>query len=658
MICTQSKPLPDSKRSRQSGFSLWELAILLGILGVVIVAGFTLLRSHQAQQIENARKAQLAAADHALAGFVADRGRLPCPDTTGDGNEDCSGSAQKGWLPVVTLGLNASAPARGVARLKYIVYRGAGADLTQLVDRYNPVKWDLTTTYSFNQLNVLDFCAGLTLAANAVPSSNSAYIPGAGGATVNVAYGLAESGIDRDGDGNLFDGLNVSTVPVLESPARASDTNYDDIVQTRSFYDLGNSFQCPQATRSVDAISMAVAIGDTVLDFTNANYVIGVQQIINASVATAMDATAIAISIAGLVDGPVTLATAVSVAIAALGLDFAADAAIGIASAGIGVQAVAVGIYATAIGLDITALIYSVNATAKAGASPPAGIPPVPPCDPNCQLANLQTVVNEANKSLIDAQTAATAADAAAAAALTIYNNNVTALFTTAHQYDSKGTHDALLTTALNDYKTYASAALAYNTAQGTVDALTKQQAGNNTAITQQQQTIATDTAALNADPTNVSLQAQLQSDQQTLTNLQTQAATLSTQLATANANVPTTQTTMNTAYTNYMTAYNAALAAYPGIAQLFIASSLSAANNSYYNTSTNSYVSLSTQATNADNVLTQAQATAASIQKSYNDLQTAINNGTAKATGGSALETYTGAEDILKQADAKGALK
>ncbi|MEN6585234.1 MAG: type II secretion system protein [Sulfuricella sp.] len=650
---------------RQRGFSLWEMAVLLGMLGVAIVAGFALLKANRAEQVESERMAQLSAADRALAGFIAEKGYLPCVDSDGDGNEDrvggiCAGTVQKGWLPVVTLGLVASAPARGAARLDYIVYRGAGADLTVLADRYNPVKYDLTATYTYNQLNTLDFCAGLTLAASATPSTASAYIPGAAGAPVNVAYALAESGIDRDGDGNVFDGLNTSTTaPVLESPARAADPNYDDIVKSRSFSNLQNAFQCPQATRSVDAISMAVATADTVLDLTQANYDNGVQQTINAAVATALDAFAIALGIAGVVDGAEVLAEAISVAAASLGLDFGADAAIGVATAGLVVQGVSIAAYATSLGLDITALIYSAKATAKAGASTPDAVPP-PACDPNCQLANLKTALDNANNDVTSAQAAATAAHTAETNALNTYNTNVTALIATAHVYDS--THDALLTAALNAYQTYVNDVLAYNAAQGQVSSLTQQQSGINDAITTAQNTLNTDTAALAADPTNPILQAKVLQDQQMLTSLQTKATTLSSQLATAQTNATAAQNAMNSAYTSYTTARSTAINAYSIASpnqnsRAAIGAALDTATSSYYNTSGASYISAHQKAINADAALASAQATAASLQQAYNDMKTAIDNGTATA-GGSGLQTYTGAEDILKKADAKGALE
>ena len=642
----------------QGGFSLWELAVLLGLLGIALAAGITLLGANSAQQIEYGRTAQLTQADHALASFVAENGRLPCPDTTGSGFENCSSSAQKGWLPVITLGLNASAPARGVARLLYIVYRGAGADLTKLVDLYEPVQWDLTTTYSFNNQNVLDFCTGLTLAANAAPSNSSAYIPGASGATVNVAYGLAEGGIDKDGDGNLFDGNNISANPELDTPARATDaSSYDDIVQVHSFTGLANVFKCTQATRGVDAISMAIEVANTVADAAANNQANGQQQIINAAVALAYNALSIANSVAVMIAGAVVLASAIAIAVASLGLDFAADAAIGVAAAGIALAIVAVAAYVVSGILNAVALAQSAIATAEANATPPSGMPStVTPCDFACQKAALLTQVNAAQATYNAAQSTANTSATTAANQLTAYNNAVTNL--------KKGASTAqlnALNAALSSYKTYAAAVITYNTDQGNATSLQNQYNNTQNAITNATNQLATDQTALNADPTNATLQAKVANDQQVLANLSSSAvnnqlATQLTALNAANALAASDKTTMNNDLAAYNTAYNAVVAAYGGgLSGLFVGAQLTVVNNMWYNSgsSTNNYLSLQATATFDQNTANQDYTTWQNLLKTYNGL---VNN--PPPAGGLPPATYADPLDILKAADAKGALK
>lgn len=684
MTVSRPRLAHDGRPGRWHGFSLWELAVLLGILGVAIVAGFALLRADRAMQIEDQRLAQLVAADRALAGFIAENGRLPCPDTTGSGVENCSGTAQKGWLPVVTLGLTASAPARGVARLNYIVYRGAGADLTVLAgDRYNPFRFtswldlttyvnlfippgipipefDRSTTHAFNQANTLDFCASLTLASNATAgtgaSAASAHIPGASGAIVNVAYALAESGIDVDGNSNLFDGLNTSTAPMLESPARASDTDYDDIVQARSFYALGDALKCPQATRSVDAVSHAVEVGVTVTDFQISNTINAGVLSLNANIGAAMNIAALALTVGTVIEGAAVLAKAT----AALSADTAAcaacvvgvgcpacalipidTAAIVLATAGLVVGAASIA-FSTVVGvpLDIIAYSAALIATAKAGV-----ILAVHPVYPPDMLTELQTAATDAANRASAAEADAIAARATANAALTSYNNNVTSLYNTAHTYDPGGSHDAELAAALAAYQTYGQAGIAYDKALG--DAQAKRSEATDADIEADKAE-----AAAAADPTDVNKQA-------TAASLRARATALDAAATQLEQDALVKQTTMNTAYANYLTARDTALNAYPAAGRADISAALDIAVQSYYAPGANdNYLYKDMLATNLESAAVTARANATALQKAYDDLVAATSGGST-ATGGPKL-SFPGAEalDILRRVDEKGALQ
>ena len=316
----QRKATEASRGRRQSGFSLVEVAIGVGVLGAAMATGYALLKSGGNDQHESNRSKLLAAADHAIISFIAQNGRLPCPDTDGSGNENCSAGNQKGWLPAKTLGLDASAPTRGLLRLRYVAYRTSTVDLANLAARFYPSKWDNYSTpqsgnyffaptlasaaldFLFNRVpttptlvpTALDFCQGLTLAQAAPNSANSAYMLNSG-ATINIAYGLAEGGTDRDGDGNIFDGpLNfVSYMPGLESPGRAASGTYDDMVLTHSFSGLSSRFSCPQSTRSIDGMAQALEVVNQTNDLKTSNYDSSI-------IATGMDAVKAAITLGGL----------------------------------------------------------------------------------------------------------------------------------------------------------------------------------------------------------------------------------------------------------------------------------------------------------------------------------------------------------------------
>ena len=101
---------------RAAGFTLVEIAIVLLIIGLVLVAAVgPMNRLFQSAQI-NANQERLDAAREALLVFASVNGRLPCPDRTGDGREDvrsaadppsfgCSGNLYEGFLPWATLGV-------------------------------------------------------------------------------------------------------------------------------------------------------------------------------------------------------------------------------------------------------------------------------------------------------------------------------------------------------------------------------------------------------------------------------------------------------------------------------------------------------------------------------------------------------------------------
>ena len=99
---------PPARRSSAGGFTLIETAIVIGIIGLLLGAMLpTLSTRYELTRLRQAR-ADLAKAEEALYGFALTHGRLPCPDTAGDGVEDReSGScrAEEGVLPSGDLGV-------------------------------------------------------------------------------------------------------------------------------------------------------------------------------------------------------------------------------------------------------------------------------------------------------------------------------------------------------------------------------------------------------------------------------------------------------------------------------------------------------------------------------------------------------------------------
>lgn len=96
---------------RQNGFSLIELAVVLVIVGLLVGGGIAALDATQTQTKRSDQKNQLARVKEALYGYAMVNGRLPCPDTNGNGLENdtstgCEANDNQGALPSATLGLS------------------------------------------------------------------------------------------------------------------------------------------------------------------------------------------------------------------------------------------------------------------------------------------------------------------------------------------------------------------------------------------------------------------------------------------------------------------------------------------------------------------------------------------------------------------------
>lgn len=406
------------------GFSLLEVAIGIALLGAAIAAGYALLRIDASDQRESNRSKLLYAADHAIISFIAQNGRLPCPDIDGSGNENCSVGNQKGWLPIKTLGLDASAPTRGLLRLRYVAYRSSTSDLAviRISPLFYPSHWDnysvppsgnffdymtqpLTAIQASIQsliesvipiqtadqltkqnppLGVLDFCQGLTLANTASSSTSYAFMRNEYGTAVNIAYGLAEGGADLDGDGNAFDGtLNFDpNTPGLESSTRVKSTSYDDLVLTRTFSAMSKAFSCPQSTRSMDAIAQSLEVVNETQALRDSNYqssvvLTAIESVKSAvaiygikTAATSFRAATEALA-AGVAEDVVNIIDCADPITAVLGCPMLAISALGtgLAAAAQIASGVSIVLQVSALGLNVASAAEAGKAAAKAGSA-------------------------------------------------------------------------------------------------------------------------------------------------------------------------------------------------------------------------------------------------------------------------------------------------
>lgn len=315
------------------GFSLLEMAVVLVIVGIIgALFWLQLPRLGSASVAEPAAVVQLRAASDALVGFALAHSRLPCPDTDGDGLEDCGSTAYVGQLPQRTLGQLFP------RRLRYGVNRLATSDLTTLSNLYNPSIPGAPPSTAV--LNGLDLCAALRKG-----SALAGLRVGAAG--VPAAFALASSGAgDASGDGDLYDGMNAGTG--FAAPGTPLSASYDDYTRATGMGELAQRLRCLERMAEVNgAAKSAMAardlydlaafykdfrhfanVGTRELDIQMAKF-----SLVLAGVDTALAAAQLALAIADTAES--AGAAAFNIGLATLGLT---EAAYNLAQAIIGVQ--------------------------------------------------------------------------------------------------------------------------------------------------------------------------------------------------------------------------------------------------------------------------------------------------------------------------------
>ena len=91
-------------KSSAKGFTLIEITIVLFIVGLMIAGLLGPLETQLEARDRAATERTMDEVMEALYGFAITNGRLPCPDTDGDGNENVGTCAASGFIPWVDLG--------------------------------------------------------------------------------------------------------------------------------------------------------------------------------------------------------------------------------------------------------------------------------------------------------------------------------------------------------------------------------------------------------------------------------------------------------------------------------------------------------------------------------------------------------------------------
>jgi type II secretory pathway pseudopilin PulG len=367
------------------GFSLVEAALLVLLIGSAVAAGLMVMRAKQPTRQAQAQEAALQWADQALVAYAAAHARLPCAVATPTSDpDDCVSGDQKGWLPVQALEAVHPGGASIGEPLRYVVYRGdAGSDLATASDRFSPHTWERTPHDFSDSINGLDLCAALSNAARETASAvrgDRARTTDIDGNAINVAYGLGVAGATPGDAGGRFDGGNQTAAAVLESPARGTDSRYDDRVRVRDFNTLAQSLGCGYASAanpdglalaSLDMLALAVDVSDEVaeqrestLEDTQLAVGLAATSEVFAILNVALAGASISNSVSTLATASAQLSAAIASCVVLVGCGLippytaavtAAGVAIGLASGATGLSAGALAATTAALALTIEA---------------------------------------------------------------------------------------------------------------------------------------------------------------------------------------------------------------------------------------------------------------------------------------------------------------
>ena len=385
-------PIPFNRHAHQRGFTLLELVALLSVLSGLIFALIYKTTDVSIQRAVLATNSSLETADAQPLQFATLNGRFPCPDSTGDGVEDCTPSQTKGTLPYRTLGLSSlgyQPGEQGEQVLHYGIYRNPAADLAMQKEVFKTTDADLTA-YDFGNTNSLDLCQALDTAAALGVNTGNLYMQHPDATQKAVAYVLASPGPrDADNINGPYDGLNGSSATGFNTPETPVSAAYDDQIRSRGFADVFRLLHCEVAQRSLNLAANAIALETENIEFAESNQESADEGVVMNALGTALSAWA-------LIQAGGTLASAIEVSSISAGLLAGVTAscpvppflgcalipvytaAVAAASTGATLAGVALGLSGTAVGLQAAATLLYVAIADKTGvpstASPSGGV--------------------------------------------------------------------------------------------------------------------------------------------------------------------------------------------------------------------------------------------------------------------------------------------
>lgn len=381
-ITRQCKPLVRCA-GLQRGLGLLEVTLWLVAIAGVGLATFAGWQVWQAQRLQRDQVQAEEIIDRKMQAYAVLHDRLPCPDIDRDGWEDrtgssCTTTAQKGWLPWRTLGLEGVARDVAARGLVYLVQR-RGDDLTEPSNRFEPPRFEQGHGYAaardFNVLSSHDWCVGLKTAAQRPYTAGDAAVDP--DQPQRVAYAIAWPGSTASAAG-AFGGVNADmAVPQLESPRRIRwAAGYGDRVVARTPADLWARFSCAEQLQAIASAAMATDVNEEVQGQKTANFMSATLSSGISTVKMGVGAIKVGLAIAGavtagshLVAATTELASAIAGCAVLVGCALIPKAAAAVAAAAASVAAYvgAAALSATAAAVNLAAAIQAAIPAAQAG---------------------------------------------------------------------------------------------------------------------------------------------------------------------------------------------------------------------------------------------------------------------------------------------------
>lgn len=403
-----SKPFLFHVPQKQKGLGMLEVLLFIAVLGGLAAAGYLQWQARETIKTAREERQSLSQADTALITFATVNHRLPCPDTNRDGLEDCTGNAQKGWLPSITLQLAGADPGVSTGQLRYLVQRGGATfDLATLGDDWRPLEYDggppatfdairATTasggSYRANILTLADLCQRLEVASGTVLTTGMAQVRSSPARA--VAYAVVHPGIaDSDGNGSLFEDVNATaTGAIVDDPARTPlIASYDDLVLERSFVSLQAAFDCQPLFQSINTLALGIDVLDQVDGMRQDNIAAANRAVAFEVLGAAMTGLELSASILEAASDSANAAADAVLCGATLGLAVNACAAIGVHVAAAVLAGTTSGAYVATIALNTAAAVAAGAALVLADSSVDAATLTCPVIDVARPLASARS---------------------------------------------------------------------------------------------------------------------------------------------------------------------------------------------------------------------------------------------------------------------------